>query len=204
MKSDNVSSADNQQERFIKIGWIIGYVDGEGCFSVGFIKQPNRKNRKGYKLGVQVWCEFAVTQGESSLSSLEELKDFFGVGSIYLNRRYDNHKEHLYRYVVRKREDIKNIIIPFFQKNQLHTIKRDNFDKFTRCFEILERKGHLTIDGLRQLIDIASQMNQKKDRRTEFIKILNDHTREFDRLSNKRWSGLHGDMQSTAEMTVSL
>src|SRR3984885_4716822 len=29
--SDNSSAADNQQERLIKIGWIAGFVDGEGC-----------------------------------------------------------------------------------------------------------------------------------------------------------------------------
>jgi hypothetical protein len=32
--SDNSSAAENQQERLIKIGWITGYVDGEGCFSI--------------------------------------------------------------------------------------------------------------------------------------------------------------------------
>jgi hypothetical protein len=30
--SDKSSAADNQQERLIKIGWIVGFVDGEGCF----------------------------------------------------------------------------------------------------------------------------------------------------------------------------
>ena len=28
--SENLSDADNQQERLIKIGWIVGFVDGEG------------------------------------------------------------------------------------------------------------------------------------------------------------------------------
>ena len=36
--SDNSSAAENQQERLIKIGWITGYVDGEGCFSINFIR----------------------------------------------------------------------------------------------------------------------------------------------------------------------
>jgi hypothetical protein len=34
-----VTKADNQQERLI--GWITGFVDGEGCFSIGFVKQTN-------------------------------------------------------------------------------------------------------------------------------------------------------------------
>ena len=33
MSSDNPSGADNQQERLFTIGWLVGFVDGEGCFS---------------------------------------------------------------------------------------------------------------------------------------------------------------------------
>jgi len=65
--SDNPTDAENQQERLIKIGWICGFVDGEGCFSINFIRQPHRHNRRGYKTGIQVAHEFAVTQGAKSL-----------------------------------------------------------------------------------------------------------------------------------------
>lgn len=106
--------ADNQQERLIKRGWVIGFVDGEGCFSIGFIRQPNRVDCKGYKTGYQVSHEFAVTQGAKSVSCLQELREFFGVGQVLLNKRYDNHKEHLYRYVVRSRKELLEVIIPFF------------------------------------------------------------------------------------------
>jgi hypothetical protein len=99
-----VSGAGNQQERLIQIGWVIGFVDGEGCFSIGFVRQPDRNGRKGYKTGYQVAHEFAVTQGARSVSCLHELRDFFDVGGVVANWRYDNHKEHLYRYVVRARQ----------------------------------------------------------------------------------------------------
>ena len=116
MLTDNASSADNQQERLVEIGWVVGFVDGEGCFSTGIVRQNDQLERKGYKLGYQVFHEFAVTQGAKSLSSLEKIRDFFGIGSIYINKRYDNHKENLYRYVVRKRKDLLEVIIPFFKK----------------------------------------------------------------------------------------
>ncbi len=60
--SDNSSAAENQQERLIKIGWITGYVDGEGCFSINLIRQPHRLGRRGYKTGFQVAHEFARTE----------------------------------------------------------------------------------------------------------------------------------------------
>jgi len=71
--SDNPTDAENQQERLIKIGWIIGFVDGEGCFSINFIRQPHRLNRRGYKTGFQVAHEFAVTQGEKSLTIIRNM-----------------------------------------------------------------------------------------------------------------------------------
>src|SRR3989442_2456846 len=95
--SDKVAGAENQQERLIEFrGWVIGFVDGEGCFSIGFVRQPNRPGRKGYKTGFQVSHEFAVTQGASGIACLEDLREFFGVGDVIPNRRYDNHREHMY------------------------------------------------------------------------------------------------------------
>ena len=177
--SKNAMSADNQQERLIKIGWILGFVDGEGCFSIGFIKQANRKEesrmRKGYKTGYQVSHEFVVTQGEKSLESLEILKDFFQVGNIYINKRYDNHKEHLYRYVVRNRNDLVSVIIPFFESNFLQTNKKDDFIRFSECVHKIEKGEHLTIEGMISIAKITSKMNRRKSRKN-LIRILRDHT----------------------------
>src|SRR5580704_5880255 len=88
--SDNSTAAENQQERLIKVGWITGFVDGEGCFSIHFVRQPLRPGRKGYKTGYQVGHEFAVTQGARSVECLHTLKQYFGVGQVYINQRHDN------------------------------------------------------------------------------------------------------------------
>ena len=109
--SDKPSDAENQQERLIKIGWITGFVDGEGCFSINFVRRPNRATRKGYKTGFQVAHQFVVTQGAKSAECLHMLKEFFGVGRIYVNRRYDNHKENLMQFVVARRGDLLQTII---------------------------------------------------------------------------------------------
>ena len=36
--SKNVFGADNQQERLKIACWIVGFTDGEGCFSIAVIK----------------------------------------------------------------------------------------------------------------------------------------------------------------------
>lgn len=175
MKSDNASDADNQQERLIKIGWIIGFVDGEGCFSIGFVKQPDRSERLGYRTGYQVSHEFVVTQGEKSLDALMELQKFFGVGQVIINRRYDNHREHLYRYVVRNRRDLIKVIVPFFKQYQLRTSKNLDFERFVSCMQLIDRGEHLTNGGLIEIAEITQTMNRKKSR-TDLIRILRDYT----------------------------
>ena len=181
----NVSRADNQQERLITIGWITGYVDGEGCFSVNFVKQPDRQElrrlRKGYITGYQVAHEFAVTQGEKSLASLEILKEFFGVGKIYLNKRYDNHNEHLYRYVVRKRNDLIDVIVPFFKKYRLRTAKKDSFKVFTKCLNLMTKGRHLTRNGAIEIATLCRQINHRKSR-TDVVRILRNQTSDSGRV----------------------
>ena len=173
-----MTGAENQQERLIEFrGWVIGFVDGEGCFSIGFVRQPRRPDRNGYRTGFQVTHEFVVTQGEQSLSSLYELRDFFGVGQVIVNRRYDNHREHLHRYVVRRRDELLETVIPFFRQHRLRTSKCENFDKFAKCVEMLSAGRHKTADGLIQIAEITEMMNRKKPR-TDLIRILRDYTPE--------------------------
>jgi hypothetical protein len=179
--SDNPTDAENQQERLIKIGWITGFVDGEGCFSINFIRQPHRDNRRGYKTGFQVAHEFAVTQGAKSLACLQMLMEFFGVGDVYINRRYDNHKEHVHRYCVRKRSDLVYTIVPFFKQYPLRTSKQGDFLKFAECLRLMETNSHLTRSGLIEMVKIAETMNHCKPR-TEIIRILRDYTPNTDDL----------------------
>jgi hypothetical protein len=174
-EGDNLSSADNQQERLIRIGWIVGFVDGEGCFSIGFVRQPGRTDRRGYTTGYQVTHEFAVTQGARSVECLNELREFFGVGQVLVNNRSDNHTEHLYRYVVRRRTDLLETIIPFFQHYPLRSSKRLDFEKFVQCVKIVVEGRHLTRDGLIEIAQLAETMNRRKSR-SDLIGILRDHT----------------------------
>jgi LAGLIDADG endonuclease len=173
--SDNLDGAENQQERLIQLGWVIGFVDGEGCFSVGFVRQGGGRGRSGYRTGYQVSHEFAVTQGAQSVSCLHELVAFFGVGQVLGNKRYDNHREHLYRFVVRRRAELIETIIPFFRRHPMRTSKQRNFEKFASCVEMISAGRHLSLEGLADIAEIAQTMNRQKPR-TELIRILRGHT----------------------------
>jgi hypothetical protein len=175
VSSDNLGGAENQQERLIQQGWVVGFVDGEGCFSVSFVREKNRTGRRGYKLGYQVAPRFIVSQGVSSIGCLEELREFFDVGKIYANARHDNHREHMRQYVVDDRWDLLETIVPFFEEHPLHTAKREDFEKFARVLEMMEDDLHLTREGLARIADITQTMNRRKSR-SELIGILRGHT----------------------------
>lgn len=147
-------SADNQQER--QIGWIVGFVDGEGTFSVSINKNS------GLSCGWQVFPEFVITQGAKSIEALETIQNYFNCGKLYVNRRHDNHKENLYRYCVRSFTDLEEKIVPFFEQNELQTAKRFDFEKFVKVLAIMRRKSHYTPEGMKEIANIIQTMNRKK------------------------------------------
>ena len=159
--SDNAMSADDQQERLRTVGWIVGFVDGEGCFSVSI------QRCRVVRLGWQVFPEFVVTQGAKSRTALQTLQDFFGCGRIHINNRHDNHKEAIYRYCVRAVEDLREKIVPFFVANPLRTAKRDSFVVFAEVLELMKAGKHLSLEGLREIAGLAESINRQ--RRSKFL-----------------------------------
>jgi LAGLIDADG DNA endonuclease family protein len=166
--SDNVTGADNQQERLRVAGWITGFVDGEGCFAVPIHQNPTSS------VGWQVQPQFVVVQSASSIRALEVLREYFECGRINVNRRQDDHREPLYRYVVRRFLDLDEIIVPFFRTYPLRTSKRENFEKFAEVLELMKQRRHLNVDGLLEIASIVETMNHRKP--SSARRILRDHT----------------------------
>lgn len=146
----------NQQERPNIEGWIVGFTDGEGCFSVSIFRNKTMKS------GWQVFPEFVVAQGEKSAKSLYIFKEYFDCGEIYLNKRYNNHHEHLKKYCVRSIQDLDTKIIPFFKKYSLYTTKQKDFELFAEIVEMLKKQIHLSENGMRKIALKIQQMNRKK------------------------------------------
>jgi hypothetical protein len=161
MSSDKPTGAVNQQERPGFEQWVVGFVDGEGCFSISVVKNP------GCRLGWQVQHEFSVTQAAPSKSALEELIEFFGCGTIIENSRRDNHRYRLMRYAVKRRSDLIGLIIPFFEEHPLITAKQNDFDLFCEAISIMRDDRHLTFEGLTEIASLTERMNRKQ--RSRFL-----------------------------------
>jgi hypothetical protein len=155
MVCENVSSADNQQERLEQIGRLVGFTDGEGAFTVSILKNSTCKT------GWQVFPEFIVTQGAKSKDALNLFSDILGCGKTYVNHRFDNHNEDIYRYCVRSLKDLSEKVIPFFKVNPLRTYKAEDFKIFCSVMDLIQNREHLTQNGLIKIAYLAMEMNRK-------------------------------------------
>ena len=132
--------------------WIVGFVDGEGCFHVSVNPQPT------LTCGFQVLPEFTVTQHQRDVKILYALKDYFQCGVVRVN-----HGDILC-YRVRAFDHLYDIIVPFFEKHKLLSAKRVDFEQFRTVLLMMKRKQHLTLEGLEKIREIQLKMNRKKSK----------------------------------------
>jgi LAGLIDADG endonuclease len=128
--------------------WIVGFVDGEGCFYVGINKHSDMT------CGYQVLPEFTVVQHERDIQILHALKKFFRCGVVR-----SNHGDRM-AYRVRDIDHLRKTIIPFFERHSLKTKKKLDFVKFRKIIMLMDRKEHLTMQGIEKIKEIAASMNR--------------------------------------------
>jgi hypothetical protein len=93
---------------------------------------------------------------------LEELIGFFDCGAIIGNRRNDNHRYRLMRYSVKRRSDLIERIIPFFEEHPLRTAKKADFESFCAVIAMMKTGRHLTREGMDAIAIITETMNRKQ------------------------------------------
>ena len=150
MSSKNTVSADNQQATSGEISneYLAGFIDGEGCFYVGFSK------RMDLPLGWQVITEFHISQNPGGKNILEAFCARIGAGYIKPNHP-KNPRDRTWVLIVKDRTQIKESLLPFFEKHPLHSERKQQFYVFKRVFSIIEEKRHLNIDGFEEIVNLV-------------------------------------------------
>jgi len=131
--------------------WVVGFIDGKGCFYVGFYEDP--KMTPEYK----VFPEFKVVQHSRDIKILYTLKRFFRFGVV--KKGHDDR----YEYSVRKIEHLLKIV-EFFEKHPLKTSKNVTFKKFAKIIRKIEKGEHLNKEGLKEIMKISLEMNTEEIR----------------------------------------
>ena len=137
--------------------YIIGLVDGERSFTV-YIRNPD--SNKIVKRRVKAEPRFYLKLVERDKSILYELKRFFRCGNVYFQRDKRKNHQNCYRYEVANRNNLENIIIPFFKKHRLKlTSKKNDFEIFCNIMKRIKNGEHLTDSGLKRLYKIKQKMH---------------------------------------------
>lgn len=103
---------------------IRGFVDAEGNFSFFLTSKKDNPNYTG------VVFNFNIVQENSEKLFLNHLVDFFGCGHVYTDEKGGG------RFVVSKKKELRDNIIPFFEANELQTIKKHSFLRFKKALKI--------------------------------------------------------------------
>ena len=201
MGSENPTGADNQQETARSMleldpQWVVGFVDGEGCFSVSIHQHTGVRS-----FGWQVNPVFQVSQHRDARHVLDALIPFFGCGSV----RSKGPGNCVLTYVVGRRRDLRERVIPFFCAHPL-VVKDRDFRRFVAINEALSGGEHFTEAGFERVVRLAYAMNANGKQRARHIdEVLagSSETARREPLSEaaKIQSDPHGDMRSGAEMT---
>ena len=175
--------------------YMAGFTDGEGSFNVSF------RPRQDYPLPWKVSLCFNISQRDPVILSL--FKRHLECGTM--RQRQDG----VWYYEVNNLQAILDNVIPFFRRfHFLSAKKKRDFAKFVELAELFNAGRHLSREGIEEILRIRREMNDGGNRRytdEEILGRFENPQRLYARPSGKGrmiQSGLHGNMQSAAEMSA--
>jgi len=205
--SENPSGADNQQETrrspILELDplWVVGFVDGEGCFSVSIHRNANATSTGGW----QLHPVFHVFQHERYRAVLEALVSVFGCGRL----RPKGPNSSVWSLVVDGLVAQEQHVVPFFERHPL-VVKASDFHAYSAIVRAMRRKKHLERSGFERLVRLAYAMNfagKQRSRSIDEILMGSSETARQARRPDpsgepvKIQSDPRGDTGSQAEMT---
>jgi len=144
----------------INYNWIAGFISGEGCFSVSICK--SKYNNFYYN---NISLRIIIAQHSRDEVLFNRIKEVLGCGNII---KYST--KNIIILKISNFKDIYNKIIPLFNKYNIKGIKSLDFKDFCKIANLINKKAHLTITGLKEINNIKLNMN--KGRKLQKEKLL--------------------------------
>ncbi len=139
--------------------YLAGFADGEGSFNLSF------RRRQDYGLPWKVSLCFNISQRDPVILSL--FKRHLKCGTMRQRR------DGVWYFEVNNLTPILENVIPFFRRfGFLSAKKKRDFAKFTELARLLQEGRHLSRDGIEEILEIRSDMNDGGKRRFSESEIL--------------------------------
>ena len=154
LNSKNLNKEDNQIELLnnnlmptLKDSWISGFTDAEGCFNI------NITSRKDTVTGYRIVPRFFLDQ-KNAFETLNNIHNLFNFGRVSLRSGTQN----VYRYSVDSFKSLEPVI-NYFNTYPLKTKKQISFLNWSKVYNMLLNKEHLTDEGLLKIREIKKTIN---------------------------------------------
>ena len=147
--------------------WIVGFVDGEGCFSVSVHRNPYVDRQRVATAAGRSRC----TNTETHRVVLEELVPLFGWGEC---PRRKARASRVLTFAVDGLVRLERRVIPYFEQHPSRG-ERQQTSQYSHAIVRMrcERKEHLEAGGIRAVVRLAYAMNAEgKQRPRRWKKIL--------------------------------
>ena len=135
--------------------YIVGFVDGEGCFSVGC------SQRKDVRLGYTFTAAFEIEMTTDDMNIVKRIHQSLGKpGQVYTSvfKRYPRWQPHV-KLKVSNIKDLSEKVIPFFKKHPPQSKKRKSFEIFCKIVEMIQQKKHLQLKYAKKIVEMRNKMN---------------------------------------------
>jgi hypothetical protein len=149
--------------------YILGFVEGEGCFSIGIGRYIDRRPKVRAKPSniknpylFLIKPMFVITNVEANKALLERIKDTIGVGRVYVTNRGQNaSQQNVAQYRVQAFGDCRKVV-DYFADTHFETEKGKDYLNWSKCLDIIEKGDHLTKEGILEICSLRDQMNFRK------------------------------------------
>ncbi len=150
-----MTSKKQEGQNQLDPNYIVGFVDGEGCFSVTCSKRDDIK--AGYEIKAAFEMEVVIDDYPIMRRIYETMNK---PGQLYSFdfKRYPNWRPHC-KMKVSNLKDITEKVIPFFQKYPLQSKKQKSFKVFCKIVRMIQNKKHLHLKHAIKIVALRNTMN---------------------------------------------
>ena len=132
--------------------YVVGFVDGEGSFSVSITHHRTLKTR------IEISPDFSIELRKDDEEILKRIQTLLGIGTIYYVKFRNNAWNDHAKLKVRSVKELHEIIIPFFRTYPLQAKKAKVFELFAQIVEMMMKKEHLSYGGIQKIKKLRDQM----------------------------------------------
>jgi hypothetical protein len=122
----------------INYNWIAGFFSGDGCFSIGIYKSDT------HKASYRVMLRIIFSQHSRDEVLFNRVKDVLECGFIYKHS-----KRNAIDLIISNFEYVYNKMIPLFNQYNIKGVKSLDYLDFCKVAELINKKSHLTLEGIK-------------------------------------------------------